>query len=121
MEQLALFEVALTGALGLLLALLPMTTLRLLGLHRDAQRFWPRLAGFLLAGIAAGAALPMLTPSARGGIGPAGLVAIDLALASALLSALVMGNAAPFRRGRVFILVLGLTFLTLAFLQIAHV
>jgi hypothetical protein len=121
MTQIAWFEVILKGGLGAALMLVPLSTLRLLGLHRDANRFWPRLAGLLMAGIAAGTAVPLLLPAARGGIGPAGHIAINLLVASGLLSGLVWGTAAPFRRGRLFILVLGLTLLALAFLEIAHV
>lgn len=120
MIELAWFEVILKGALGAALALFPFSTLRLVGLHRDAQRFWPRFAGLLLVGIAAGTAIPLVLPAAHGGIGPAGNIAINLCAASGLLSALVMGSAAPYRRGRFFALLLGLTFLALAFLEIAH-
>lgn len=120
MTQIAWFEVVLKGALAAALVLCPMTTLRLLGLHRDAVRFWPRLAGLLLAGIAAGTAIPLLLPAARGGIGASGNIAINLFAASGLLSSLVWGSAAPYWRGRLAVLVLGLVLLTLAFLEIAH-
>lgn len=121
MTQIAWFEVVLKGALGGALILFPFSFLRLLGLHKDATRFWPRMAGLLLAGIAAGTAAPLLIPAARGGIGPAGHIAINLFVAAGLLSSLVWGTAAPYRRGRLFILVLSLTLLALAFLEIAHV
>lgn len=120
MTQLAWFEVVFKGVLGAALVLFPFTMLRLFGLHRDGQRFWPRLTGLLMAGMAAGTAIPLLLPAAKGGIGPAGNIAINLFVASGLLSSLVWGTAAPFRRGRLTILVLGLVFLTLAFLEIAH-
>ncbi len=121
MTQIAWFEVVLKGALGAALILVPFSTLRMLGLHRDTTRFWPRMAGLLLAGIAAGTAAPLLFPVARGGIGPAGHMAINLFAAAGLLSSLVWGTAAPTRRGKVFIVILGLTLLALAFLEIAHV
>ena len=98
MEHLIWFEVAFKGVLGLALILIPYTTLGLLGLHRDAQRFWPRLACFMLAGIALGTLATLLFPQARGGIGPAGLIAINLALAAGLLTPLVGGTAAPYRQ-----------------------
>lgn len=120
MTQLAWFEVIFKGTIAAALVLCPLTTLRVLGLHRDTVRFWPRLAGLLLAGIAAGTAIPLLIPAARGGIGPAGNIAINLFAASGLLSSLVWGSAAPYRRGRFAVLVLGLALLTLAFLEIAH-
>lgn len=121
MTQIAWFEVVFKGALGTALVLFPFSMLRLLGLHREASRFWPRLAGLLLTGIAAGTAAPLIFPAARGGIGPAGHIAINLFAAAGLLSSLVWGTAAPYKRGRLFILALGLTLLTLAFLEIAHV
>ncbi len=62
MIQIAWFEVVLKGGLGAALILVPFSTLRLLGWHRDARRFWPRMAGLLLAGIAAGTAAPLLFP-----------------------------------------------------------
>jgi len=121
MTQIAWFEVVLKGALGAALIIFPFSFLRLMGLHRDATRFWPRMAGLLLAGMAAGTAVPLLVPAARGGIGPAGHISINFFLAAGLLSCLVWGSAAPYRRGRLFILVLSLTLLALAFLEIAHV
>jgi len=121
MEQLIWFEVAFKGALGLVLIVIPNTTLRVLGLHRDAQRFWPRIAGCLLAGLAAGTLAGVLFPQARGGIGPAGLIAVNLLLAAGFLAPLVWGTAAPYRRGRFVIAVLGVAALALAFLEIAHI
>lgn len=120
MEQLIWFEIALKGGLGLLLALLPFSTLRVFGLDRPPTRFWPRLTGFVLLGIAIATLIPVLSITAKGGIGPAALVAINLTTASGCLVALVMGDAAPFRRGRVLILILGLMLLALGFLEIAH-
>lgn len=121
MLQLLWIEVALKGAVALVLILAPMTFVRLLGLQRTEQRFWPRIAGFMLLGIAAGVLLTLLVPTARGGIGPAGLIAINLAAASGLIAPLVWGTAAPFRRGRFLILGAALVLLTLAFLEIAHI
>lgn len=121
MHQLLWIEVALKGAVALALILAPMTFVRVLGLHRTEQRFWPRLAGFALFGIAAGTLVTLLVPAARGGLGPAGLIAINLSGASGLLAPLVWGTAAPFRRGRFLILGAALVLLTLAFLEIAHI
>lgn len=120
MEPVLWFEVAMKGAIGIALVAAPLTVLRLFGLHRDGPRFWPRLVGFLLLGIAAGVLAGLLIPAAKGGIGPAGLIALNLAAAAGLFAPLVWGTAAPFRRGRLIILVLLLTLLALAFLEIAH-
>jgi hypothetical protein len=121
MQHLLWIEVAFKGLAGLALILAPMSVLRLLGLHLPGQRYWPRMAGFLLFGIAAATAITLLVPAARGGLGPAGLVAINLSGASALLAPLVWGTAAPFRRGRLATLATGLALLALAFLEIAHI
>ena len=75
MEQVLWFEAAMKGVIGIALVAAPMTVLRLFGLHRDNRRFWPRLVGFLLLGIAAGVLFGLLFPSAKGAIGPTGLIA----------------------------------------------
>ena len=78
------------------------------------------MTGFLLIGIAAATLVSLLSPSTRGGLGPGGLVAINLAAASGLIAPLVWGTAAPVRRGRLLLVIATLTLLTLAFLEIAH-
>ncbi len=121
MQELLWFEAILKGAVGLLLIAMPLSLLKLLGLHRPEQRFWPRLAGFLLLGIAAGVVVTLLLPAAKGGIGAAGLVALNLAGAAALIAPLIWGTAAPEWRGRFLVLMTTLALLTLAFVEIAHI
>ncbi len=121
MQQILWFEIIFKGAIGATLLILPLTALSVAGLQRPETGFWPRLVGALLLGIAAGVFLTLRFPEANGGIGPAGLVAVNLSLAAGLLSPLVWGTAAPFRRGRFAVLVLGLASLALAFLEIAHI
>ena len=52
MQQLLWLETLLKLIPGLLLALTPLTTLRILGLPRPDTGYWPRLCGALLLGFA---------------------------------------------------------------------
>lgn len=121
MQELLWFEAIFKGAVALFLIVMPLSLTRILGLHRPEQRFWPRLAGFLLLGISAGVLVTLLFPAARGGIGVAGLLAINLAGAAALVVPLIWGTAAPERRGRLLIVLTTIALLTLAFIEIAHI
>ena len=121
MQQILWFEVFLKAAAGLALIVLPVSAIRITGLHRPETGFWPRLLGAVVLGIAGGVFVTLQDPQANGGIGPAGLIPINLAGAGAMIAHLILGNAAPARRGRAFILVIALTLLALAFLEIAHI
>lgn len=121
MEQILWFEAIVKAAAGLVLVVLPLSALTLAGLERPSSGFWPRLAGGILIGLGAAVFISLHDPQARGGLGPAGLVAINLGTAATLAIPLIMGNAAPTRRGRLFILINLLLLLTLAFLEIAHI
>lgn len=121
MQQILWFEVIVKAAAGALFLILPLTTIRILGLERPVSGFWPRLAGGTLLGISAAVFLTLHFPEARGGLGPAGLVAINLGAAAGMLVPLIMGTAAPTRRGWLFILAILLALLALAFLEIAHI
>ena len=120
MSQILWLEIALKGGIGLALMLMPLTALRALGLHRPDFGFWPRLAGALLLGIAAAVVIFIELPNARGGLGPAGLIPINLCASAALIGALVMGVAAPTRRGRLSLVAGTILTLALAFLEISH-
>lgn len=121
MQTILWFEVAVKAVAGLLLFVAPITLSRLAGFARTESGFWPRLAGALLAGIAMAVFAGLAFPAAHGGLGPAGLIAINLCGAVALIGPLILGKAAPTRRGRLFILATALTLLTLAFAEIAHI
>lgn len=109
------------AAIGLNLVVIPMTVIRAAGLQRPEIAFWPRLLGATTLAIAAGIWLGLQFPNAHGGIGPAGLVPVNLASAAAILAPLVMGHAAPTRRGRLILAACALGLLALAFIEIAHV
>lgn len=120
MQQILWFEIIIKAAAGLTLVLTPLTAIRLVGMERPETGFWPRLLGAVVLGIAGAVFITLAYPDARGGLGPAGLIPINLAGAAAMLGALIMGSAAPTRRGRLFILANAVVLLTLAFLEIAH-
>lgn len=121
MQQLLWFEVFLKAAAGLTLLIAPLTAISIAGVHRPESGFWPRLLGGVILGIAGAVYVTLSFPDARGGLGPAGLIPINLAAAAAMIAPLIMGTAAPSRRGKAFILVNALVLLTLAFLEIAHI
>ena len=120
MQQLLWFEVAIKAAAGLILVLVPLTAIRITGLQRPENGFWPRLLGAVVVGLAAAVFITLNFPEARGGLGPAGLIPINLCGAGALIAPLIMGTAAPTRRGRLFILTIAVVLLALSFLEIAH-
>lgn len=121
MQQILWFELLFKGIAGLTLIFVPLTALKIVGMQRPETGFWPRLLGGVLVGIAAAVFITLTYPEARGALGPAGLVPINLAAAAMMIAPLIMGSAAPARRGRLFILANALALLTLAFLEIAHI
>jgi hypothetical protein len=120
-QQLLWFEVFLKAAAGIALVLLPLTAISAVGMYRPENGFWPRLLGAVVLGIAAAVFVSLNHPDAHGGLGPAGLIPINLAGAGAMIAPLIMGSAAPTRRGKVFILINAVALLALAFLEIAHI
>ncbi|NOT71592.1 MAG: ABC transporter permease [Hyphomicrobium sp.] len=121
MQQILWFELILKAAAGLTLFLIPLTSIKITGMQRPDTGFWPRLLGAVVLGIAAAVFVTLNFPDARGGLGPAGLIPINLAGAMAMIAPLIMGTAAPTRRGRLFILANAVVLLILAFLEIAHI
>jgi hypothetical protein len=121
LQQILWFEVLIKAAAGLTLFLMPLTAIRLTGMQKPETGFWPRLLGAVVLGIACAVFITLDFPDAKGGLGPAGLIPINLSGAAAMIVPLIMGTAAPSRRGRVFILANAIALLTLAFLEIAHI
>jgi len=120
-QQILWAEIFIKAIAGGLLFLAPLTTSTLLGLERPSTGFWPRLLGAMTVGIAAGVWIGLQFSAARGAIGPGGLIAINFATAAALIAALILGTAAPSRRGKLVIVIVAVLLLALAFLEIAHV
>ena len=118
-NQLLWIEVIANGSLGLVLLAAPSLLISALGLAPSGSSFWPRLTGGMLLGtaIATAAGLAGWTKS---GLGLGGHVAINVTVALALVSMLVLGPVVPTRRGRAFLWLLALSLLALAFVEIAH-
>jgi hypothetical protein len=119
-QQILWAEIAIKAALGAVFLLVPLLALKLAGIQKPDTGLWPRLTGSLLLAIAASVWIGLEYPDARGSIGPAGLVAINLISGAVLLAALVMGAAAPTRRGKIVVVLGAVALLILGFLEIAH-
>lgn len=120
-NQLLFAETILKGSAGLLLILIPGLTIKALGLPQAASRFWPRMLGALLIGLAL-ASLAEGSLQAKSGLGLAGSIIINLSGIAVLGALLILGRtSATTRRGRLVLwsLVLALIFLTL--LEFAYV
>ena len=117
MQQLLWIETLLKLVPGLLLALAPLTTLRVLGLPRPDTGFWPRLTGALLIGIA-GALFIEGTQSGHG-LGLAGCIIINLCGATVLATLLVLDRGPTSTRGRVVVWALTCTLVILSVFEIA--
>ena len=98
MQQLLWLETLVKFFPGLMLVLAPMTSVRLLGLPRPDNGFWPRICGILLIGIAV--ALFLEGTSSGHGLGLAGVIVINLCGVSFLASMLVLEGGPASARGR---------------------
>ena len=121
MQQILWAEIIIKGILGAVLLVAPLAASAVFGMQRPETGFWPRLVGGITLGIAAGIWIGLKFPNAHGPIGPAGLIPINLLAAAALVAPLILGTAAPSRRGKVAIATCTIALLALAFLEIAHV
>jgi hypothetical protein len=120
-QQILWAEVVVKAVIGVALVLAPLATSALFGMQRPETGFWPRLTGGITLGIAAGVWIGLRFPDAHGSIGAGGLIPINLFASAALIAPLILGRAAPSRRGKFFIAASAVVLLTLAFLEIAHV
>ena len=120
MQQILWADIIVKAGAGLALLIAPLTLITITGLAKPETGFWPRLVGGTSLGIAAGVWLGLAFPQVRGAIGPAGLIPINLLAASALLAPLILGSAAPTRRGKLLLSACVVLLLILAFLEIAH-
>jgi hypothetical protein len=120
-QQILWAEIAIKAATGVVLLLTPLIALALAGVQKPDTGFWPRLVGALVLAIAASVWIGLEYPQARGSIGPAALVTINLISGTVLLAALVMGVAASTRRGKIIVAAGAAVLLVLDFLEIAHV
>jgi hypothetical protein len=113
-------EIAIKASVGIVLLLIPLSALALAGIQKPDAGLWPRLVGALTLAVAASIWIGLQYPDARGSIGPAALVPINLFAAATLIAALVLGTAAPTRRGKLIVATGSVLLVALAFLEIAH-
>ena len=118
-QQLLWIETLLKLTGGLVLMLLPLTTIRVLGLQRTDGGFWPRLLGAVLLGLAAASYVEGATPGSRG-LGLAGSVLINLSGAGMLIVLLALDRASPSSRGRLLLWIVAVLLVALSFVEIAH-
>jgi hypothetical protein len=120
-QQILWIEIIAKALIGVTLMIAPLTAASILGVQRPDTGFWPRLLGGLTLGVAAGVWVGTEFPNVHGSLGPGGLIPINLFAAGALIAQLILGSAAPTKRGKLCIAVSVLLLLALAFLEIAHV
>lgn len=120
MHQLLWIETLLKVAGGVLLALAPLTTIKLLGLPTPATAFWPRILGGVLIGIGAAAYIEGAWDGARG-LDVAGLIVINVSSAAILAITLIFGGGAQTRRGTAVLWSLIVLLVVLVLFEIAHV
>ena len=119
MQQLLWIETVLKLAAGALLLAAPGTVSRALGLPRDPSGFWPRILGAVLLGLATATVLEGWIGRAHG-LGLAGTLAINLASAGGIASLLILGKAAPTRRGRLLLWLVVAVLVLLALLELPY-
>lgn len=120
MQQLLFLEAVVKAAIGLVLMIAPGASFRVLGLPVVPTGFWPRLLGATLFGIA-GANLIEGTLLGSRGLGLAGSLAINFAIAAMLTIQLAVNAAATTLRGRLLLWILVAVLYVLILVEIAHV
>ncbi|MDX2158681.1 MAG: ABC transporter permease [Hyphomicrobiaceae bacterium] len=118
--ELLWIEVVLKAAAGVLLVAFPRTLARLLGLAPVAETFWPRLLGATLLGLAVATFLEGQLAT-KNGLGMAGHVALNLSAAMAIVALMIVGRAAPTRRGRALLGAAAAALTLLALVELAWV
>lgn len=126
MQQLLWIETLLKLSGGLVLALTPLTAIRLLGLPGTDSEFWPRLLGAVLIGLAAATYLEGRFGGTPRGLGLAGCFLINIAAVVMLTVHLVLsgsgqGRARQSRRGQSVLWLLVCLLLLLIVFEIAHI
>ena len=116
-QQLLWLETLLRFSAGAVLLVLPVTAARILGLPIPQALLWPRLLGALLVGMSA-ATLLEGSGSTASGLGPGGLVLINLVTAGILIALLVLERACQTRRGKIFLWALAIVLIGLGILEI---
>ena len=99
LQHLPEIEIALKVSAGLALLIAPKTLARALGLPPADEPFWARLLGATLVGLGVASALGSHYLPGQG-IGLYGNATINLVVAACLGGLLILGQAAPSKRGR---------------------
>lgn len=98
-QLLPLIEIAMKLASGLLLIAAPRSLARVLGLAPASEPFWPRLLGATLIGLSLASLLEAQYLPGKS-LGLLGSTTINLSVAVGLGALLILGRAAPSKRGR---------------------
>lgn len=118
-QQFLWIEACLKLAGGLALVTAPRVLAQLLGLPSADDRFWPRLLGAVLIGLAAASLIESRSPGA-GGLGLAGSIAINLAGAAMIGALLILRRAGNTRRGRLVLCLIAALLAILSLVEIAY-
>jgi hypothetical protein len=118
--KLIIIELAVKGGVGLLLVLVPLTSIKLLGLPRSDTAFWPRLLGALLIALALATYMDA-TIRLGHGLSLTGALVINVALALTLVGLLTSGQGPQTRRGRILLWLTTAVLATLALVELAFV
>jgi hypothetical protein len=119
LQQLLWIETLLKLSAGILLALAPRATIRILGLPRIETGFWPRLLGALLIGLAASTFIEGRSPGSHG-MGLAGCVIVNFSGASMMAALLVLDAGPASTRGRAVMWTLVILLILLCVLEIVN-
>jgi len=117
-QQLLWIETLLKLVSGFMLAVAPMSAIKLFGLPRTDTGFWPRLLGAVLIGLAAAMFLEARTADSQG-LGLAGCVVVNLSGAAMMATLLVMDAGPPSVRGRGLLWLVVILLLVLSITEIA--
>ena len=101
-----------------MLAIAPMSAIKLFGLPLTNTGFWPRLLGAVLIGLAVALFLEARVEGSHG-LGLAGCVVVNLCGAAMIATLLVTEAGPPSMRGRFLFWLIVLLLLTLSILEMA--
>lgn len=119
MQQLLWIETLLKFAAGVVLVVMPGSTIKLLGLPRTDNGFWPRLLGAVLIGLAGALFLEGSSPGS-GGLGLSGCLIINFCAVSIMVALLALDAGPPARRGRAAMWSIVVLLIVLSILEIAN-